>query len=70
MNVQPAAPAQVVTDEDLPPLPTPDGSGACDACGDLPAAWCPDCAACREGCYDGHVDNACTHPNASWSVTS
>lgn len=45
------------------PLSTPDPSGACQACGDLPAAWCPDCGACRSGCYGGHVDNPCTHPN-------
>ncbi|MFJ2882398.1 MULTISPECIES: hypothetical protein [unclassified Streptomyces] len=43
---------------------------ACEACGDLPAQWCPDCAACRSGCWGGHVDNPCAHPNAPWEATS
>lgn len=43
--------------------------GACSACGDIPAEWCPDCAACRKGCYGGHDDNTCTHPNAPWATT-
>lgn len=46
----------------------PDPS-ACGACGDLPAAWCPDCGCCRKGCYDGFVDNSCTHVNAPWQRT-
>jgi hypothetical protein len=40
--------------------------GACKACGSAPDTWCPDCAACHNGCYDGFVDNPCTHANASW----
>ncbi|MGX1483387.1 hypothetical protein RKD45_002463 [Streptomyces griseus] len=44
--------------------------GACEACGETDAQWCPDCAACRKGCHGGHEDNTCTHPNAPWSVTS
>jgi hypothetical protein len=39
---------------------------ACEACGSAPDSWCPDCAACQNGCYDGFVDNPCTHANASW----
>ncbi|MDX3324779.1 hypothetical protein PV405_08870 [Streptomyces sp. ME02-6979-3A] len=41
--------------------------GACDACGDIPDEWCPTCAACRTGCYSGHNNNPCTHPNAPWN---
>lgn len=40
-------------------------SDACDACGDLPETWCPDCAACRSGCYGGD-DGTCDHLNAPW----
>ncbi|MFF2405761.1 hypothetical protein [Streptomyces sp. NPDC058092] len=43
--------------------------GSCDACGDAPSAWCPDCGACRKGCHGGH-DGSCTHPNAPWAVAS
>lgn len=39
---------------------------ACQSCGSLPETWCPDCAVCRAGCFDGFVDNSCTHANASW----
>lgn len=39
---------------------------ACSACGSLPEEWCPDCAACRKGCYGGNEGNPCTHPNAPW----
>jgi hypothetical protein len=46
----------------------PDEAGACDACGDAPSKWCPDCAACRSGCHRGHVDNPCTHSAAPWAV--
>ncbi|NDZ63615.1 hypothetical protein [Streptomyces cyaneofuscatus] len=41
---------------------------ACGACGDLPEQWCPDCAACRKGCFGGHDNNPCTHPNARWAA--
>ncbi|MEU1122167.1 hypothetical protein ABZ371_00905 [Streptomyces sp. NPDC005899] len=51
------------TGHDLPPLP-----GACEACGDTDAMWCPDCGACRKGCHGGHVDNDCTHARAPWQV--
>ncbi|MFE2297976.1 hypothetical protein ACFXAW_07245 [Streptomyces sp. NPDC059445] len=44
------------------------GTGACKACGDLPAAWCPDCAACETGCFGGHDDNPCNHENANWGT--
>jgi hypothetical protein len=44
--------------------------GACEACGDTDAQWCPDCAACRKGCHGGHDDNDCTHPRAPWRVAS
>ncbi|MEW1630823.1 hypothetical protein AB0387_26115 [Streptomyces sp. NPDC089173] len=40
---------------------------ACKSCGDIPAEWCPDCAACRQGCHGGHDNNPCTHPNAPWN---
>lgn len=40
--------------------------GACVACGDLPEQWCPDCAACRRGCFGGNEGNPRTHPNAPW----
>ncbi|MEV1094739.1 hypothetical protein AB0I87_04530 [Streptomyces sp. NPDC049952] len=53
------------TSHDLPAFP-----GACEACGDTDAQWCPDCAACRKGCHGGHEDNTCTHANAPWRVTS
>ncbi|MEU9670333.1 hypothetical protein AB0E25_33125 [Streptomyces bobili] len=50
-------------------LPEPAGvqtSGACKACGSAPDSWCPDCGACQRGCYDGFVDNSCSHAGASW----
>lgn len=40
---------------------------ACKACGSAPEEWCPDCAACEDGCFGGHDDNPCTHPRAAWS---
>lgn len=42
---------------------------ACEACGDLPEQWCPDCGSCKAGCFEGHVDNSCTHSNAPWAVS-
>ncbi|MFD9445010.1 hypothetical protein [Streptomyces sp. NPDC060001] len=39
---------------------------ACQSCGSLPETWCPDCAVCKAGCFDGFVDNSCSHSNASW----
>ncbi|WP_326768588.1 hypothetical protein OG978_32355 [Streptomyces sp. NBC_01591] len=50
---------------DSPLLP-----GACDACGDVPEKWCPDCAACRQGCHGGHDGNPCSHPNTPWGGAS
>jgi hypothetical protein len=47
-----------------------DLGGACNACGDGPALWCPDCAACRQGCHGGYDDNPCTHPHAPWGGAS
>ncbi|MEV6313400.1 hypothetical protein AB0M10_33030 [Streptomyces sp. NPDC051840] len=44
--------------------------GACEACGDTDTQWCPDCGACRKGCFDGHRGNDCTHANAPWPVSS
>lgn len=43
----------------------PDPRG-CQACGSLPEQWCPDCAACQEGCFEGFAGNDCTHANARW----
>jgi len=40
---------------------------ACTACGSVPEEWCPDCAACRNGCHGGHDGNPCSHPNARWA---
>ncbi|MEU1327182.1 hypothetical protein [Streptomyces microflavus] len=42
--------------------------GACDACGAIPDEWCPDCAACHQGCHGGHDNNPCAHPNACWNT--
>ncbi|MFC9753016.1 hypothetical protein [Streptomyces sp. NPDC056921] len=53
------------TGRDLPQLP-----GACDACGNVPEKWCPDCAACRQGCHGGHDNNPCSHPRAPWGGAS
>jgi hypothetical protein len=39
---------------------------ACKGCGSLPEDWCPDCAACEDGCFGGHKNNPCSHSNASW----
>lgn len=41
---------------------------ACKSCGDIPDEWCPNCAACRQGCHGGHDNNPCTHPNAPWNT--
>lgn len=49
------------------PHDSPLSPGACDACGDAPEKWCPDCAACRQGCHGGHDGNPCTHSRAPWS---
>lgn len=43
----------------------PDPRG-CQACGSLPEAWCPDCAACERGCFGGFEGNACSHSNPRW----
>lgn len=43
---------------------------ACSACGSLPESWCPDCAACEQGCFGGFEGNACGHANARWRGTS
>ncbi len=43
---------------------------ACQACGALPESWCPDCAACEQGCFGGFDGNACTHSNAKWGGVS
>ncbi|TXS78650.1 hypothetical protein [Streptomyces sp. sk2.1] len=48
------------------PHDSPLRPGACDACGDVPEKWCPDCAACRQGCHGGHDGNPCAHPRAPW----
>ncbi|WP_329592189.1 hypothetical protein OG195_27465 [Streptomyces sp. NBC_01362] len=53
------------TGRDLPRRP-----GACDGCGDVPEQWCPDCAACRQGCHGGHDGNPCSHPRAPWGGAS
>ncbi|MFJ7417931.1 hypothetical protein ACIQXD_04880 [Streptomyces uncialis] len=50
--------------------PRPQDSRACGACGDVPELWCPDCAACRTGCFDGRRNNTCSHVNASWGGAS
>ncbi|MGW0837087.1 hypothetical protein [Streptomyces prunicolor] len=52
--------------EALVPKPKPKDARACANCGSVPEYWCPDCAACQRGCYDGFKDNPCTHPNAPW----
>lgn len=41
---------------------------ACKSCGSLPEQWCPDCGACRKGCYDGLKNNLCAH--AGWGDAS
>ncbi|MFD8806256.1 hypothetical protein [Streptomyces sp. NPDC059597] len=53
----------------LKPKPKNDPS-ACGACGSPPKDWCPDCAACQQGCFGGNDDNPCTHPNARWKRPS
>ncbi|MGW3298473.1 hypothetical protein [Streptomyces rubiginosohelvolus] len=40
----------------------------CSRCGDTPAQWCPDCEACRLGCFATRAANPCTHPNAPWNT--
>lgn len=42
-------------------------SGTCTRCGDTAAQWCPDCKACRLGCFATRAANPCTHENAPWS---
>lgn len=42
------------------------GPGGCAACGSLPETWCPACAACEAGCFDGFKDNPCRHEGAVW----
>ena len=41
-------------------------SGSCENCGSVPEEWCPDCAACQQGCFGGFNGNACTHSKAPW----
>lgn len=45
-------------------------SGTCTRCGDTTAQWCPDCEACRLGCFATRAANPCTHPNAPWGRAS
>ncbi|WP_405187326.1 hypothetical protein OG582_40530 (plasmid) [Streptomyces anulatus] len=45
-------------------------SGTCTRCGDTAAQWCPDCEACRLGCFATRAANPCTHPNAPWGRAS
>ncbi|MGA6223526.1 hypothetical protein ACPESV_24715 [Streptomyces umbrinus] len=45
---------------------SPSRRDACQSCGSLPETWCPDCAVCKAGCFDGFVNNSCSHANASW----
>ncbi|MFB7845464.1 hypothetical protein ACFC34_00310 [Streptomyces sp. NPDC056053] len=52
------------------PYDSPLRPGACDACGNVPEKWCPDCAACRQGCHGGHDGNPCAHPRAPWGGAS
>lgn len=40
--------------------------GNCENCGSAPEQWCPDCAACEQGCFGGFDGNNCTHSNAKW----
>ncbi|MEU8740539.1 hypothetical protein [Streptomyces halstedii] len=40
----------------------------CSRCDDTPAQWCPDCEACRLGCFATRAANPCTHPNAPWNT--
>lgn len=42
--------------------------GVCSRCGDTAAQWCPDCEACRLGCFATRAANPCTHPNAPWNT--
>ncbi|MFF4662001.1 hypothetical protein [Streptomyces sp. NPDC001282] len=57
-------------DEAEDPHDSPLRPGACDACGDVPEKWCPDCAACRQGCHGGNDGNPCTHARAPWGGVS
>lgn len=41
----------------------------CSACGSLPETWCPDCAACEQGCFGGFDGNSCSHSKAKWGGT-
>jgi hypothetical protein len=40
--------------------------GTCENCGSAPESWCPDCAACEQGCFGGFDGNECGHANARW----
>jgi hypothetical protein len=42
----------------------------CQSCGSAPKSWCPDCAACQQGCFGGFDGNSCTHANAPWGAPS
>lgn len=48
-------------------VPSPDAPQVCKACGSAPEDWCPDCAACQDGCFGGNDGNPCKHPNARWA---
>lgn len=54
----------------LAPTQAPRDPRSCQACGDLPEAWCPDCAACKAGCFGGFDGNSCSHANTSWGGVS
>lgn len=54
----------------LAPTQAPRDPQSCQACGDLPEAWCPDCAACKAGCFGGFDGNSCSHANTSWGGVS
>jgi len=41
-------------------------NGACENCGSVPEEWCPDCAACEQGCFGGFDGNSCSHSKAKW----
>jgi hypothetical protein len=45
-------------------------NGACENCGSAPESWCPDCAACEQGCFGGFDGNECTHSKAKWGGAS
>lgn len=41
-------------------------TGACENCGSVPEDWCPECAACEQGCFGGFDGNSCSHSTAKW----